>query len=158
MMGWGLGERPVLFFDNGDSDNDLDSEEEWFLGKFLKFVMPLISNREMRVSISSSPSPSPLRSRSRAKKNLALLKRAMTTTKFELDVKMVANEDGEAALSPLMTEVKVLRTNGRSQHPGRSGKSFQHSGRTGNAGKNKKKAPGLKIAKKVRKEKQKSLS
>ena len=34
MTGWGLGERLKLSFDNGDSDDDLDSEEESFLEMF----------------------------------------------------------------------------------------------------------------------------
>ena len=29
MRDWGLGERLDLLCDNGDSDNDLDSDEEW---------------------------------------------------------------------------------------------------------------------------------
>ena len=74
MTGWGLGERPKLSFDNGDSDDDLDSEEESFLGDVLRWMMPFISSREMSVSMSSSPSPSHLRSRSRVKKKLAVLK------------------------------------------------------------------------------------
>ena len=28
MVGWGMGERLHLFFDTGDSDNDMDSEGE----------------------------------------------------------------------------------------------------------------------------------
>ena len=32
MRGWGLGERLDLLCDNGDSDNDLDSDEEWTWG------------------------------------------------------------------------------------------------------------------------------
>ena len=45
----------------------------------MKWMTPFISSEKMRVSISpSSSSPSPRNSRSRAKKNLPVLKRAMT--------------------------------------------------------------------------------
>ena len=55
MMGWRLGEIRDLLFDIGDSDNDLDSEDERGLERFLKWVMPCVSSWDMRVSFSSSP-------------------------------------------------------------------------------------------------------
>ena len=54
-----------------------------------------------------------------------------------------------AGTALLMMGVKVLRTDGRSQHPGRSRKKFSHSGRIGDAGKGQEKAPGLKAAERV---------
>ena len=76
MRGWGPGERPDLWPDDGRSEDDLDSDE-W--RQLVKWMTPFITSEMMRVSTSPSSSPSPRKSRSRVKKkNLAVSKRAMT--------------------------------------------------------------------------------
>ena len=117
-----------------------------FKENFLKWMVPFISSREIRVSMSSSLSPSPLRSRSRVTKNLAVLKKAMTRK-----TRAGHQDDGmrrQAGCTPLlMMGVKVLRTSGRSQHPGEVERSLSHSGRTGDAGKGQKKGTWVKSCK-----------
>ena len=44
MRGWGLGERLDLLFDNGDSGNDLDSDEEGTWG-IVKWMEHLVNHR-----------------------------------------------------------------------------------------------------------------
>ena len=86
----------------------------WEIRKFL--------SRGMKVSISSSLSPS------------GSFEESHDTEKIELIIKSVANEDWLAgSFHPVMMEVKVVRTTGRSRHPGETKRSLSHSGRTGDA-------------------------
>ena len=68
MRGWRLGERLDLLLDNGDSDNNLDSDEDD--GKNVKRMTTFVSCEVTRVSGSPTFSPSLRKSRSRVKKNL----------------------------------------------------------------------------------------
>ena len=72
---WGLTFLP----DEGGSEDDLDTDE-WKVEKCFEMMTSFISSEMMKVSISSSSSPSPRKSRLRVKKNLAVLKGAMTRT------------------------------------------------------------------------------
>ena len=111
------------------------SQEEWDLGEFAKWMMPSISRQGMRVPIYPSSSPSLLKSRSRVKKNLAVLKKAMTRTNTcwssrgwhtKTSWQRSPVDDGRSKFSGHVEEAST---------PGEMERSLSHCGRTRDAGK-----------------------
>ena len=47
-------DRPDSLFDSGDSDHDLDPEDQWGVDGLVNSVLPFVSSRSMRVLLSSS--------------------------------------------------------------------------------------------------------
>ena len=109
MVGWGLGEKPDLLFDNGDSDNDLNSEDQGGIVGFLELVNAICFKPEnegfpvfLSVALTSE-------AKIKDEKETSNVKKSNDKEDFEMVIKRMTDKVRVAALLRIRWRTKLTR-------------------------------------------------